>query len=232
MPADVELFFDPVCPFCWVTSKWLRQVQRLKGITVQWRIISLALLNDRPHAYDDKPELYPVVHDLGRRLLRVVVAARHDHGADVVGPLYHAMGQALWERTDTDVADFGDVLAVQARGIDVEATLATAGLPTDLAQAAADERWDAMLAAETDEALARVGDDVGTPILSFSPPDGPAFFGPVISDTPTDADAVRYWETLTTLADMPGFAEVKRTLRSMPVTALTGPLAGQSTQAS
>lgn len=231
MPADVELFFDPVCPFCWVTSKWLRQVQRLAGISVEWRLISLAVLNDRPGAYDDKPELYPVVHGLGRRLLRVVAAARHDHGSEAVGALYEAMGEALWERSDAAVRDFDDVLAVQARGIDVEAALVAARLPTDLAAAGADMRWDTVLREETEEALARVGDDVGTPILSFFPPDGPAFFGPVISEIPADDDAVRYWEALTTLAEMPGFAEVKRTLRSMPVTALTAPLAGQQTRA-
>lgn len=231
MAADVELFFDPVCPFCWVTSKWLRQVQRLSGITVEWRFISLALLNDHPHAYDDKPDLYPAVHHLGRRLLRVAAAARDAHGPDVVGPLYRAMGEALWERSGRHVRDFDDVLAVQSRGIDIEATLAAAGL-TALAGAADDERWDAVLAQETDEALARVGDDVGTPILSFSPPDGPAFFGPVISDTPSDEDAVRYWDALTTLAEMPGFAEIKRTLRSVPISALTAPLAGEVITAS
>lgn len=232
MAADVELFFDPVCPFCWVTSKWLRQVQRLAGITVEWRFISLALLNDHPHAYDDKPDLYPVVHDVGRRLLRVAAAARGGHGSGVIGPLHRAMGEALWERVSEDPDDLEDVLAVQSHGIDVEATLAGVGLPTALAGAAEDERWDAVLARETDEALARVGDDVGTPILSFSPPDGPAFFGPVISDTPSDEDALRYWAALTTLAEMTGFAEIKRTLRSVPVTALTRPLAGQTTTVS
>jgi hypothetical protein len=229
--ADVELFFDPVCPFCWVTSKWLRQVQRLGGIGVDWRFISLAVLNDRPHAYDDKPALYPTVHGLGRRLLRVAAATRTQHGMDPVGPLYEAMGQALWEREEQGVAAFDDVLAVQARGIDVEAVLTTAGLPTGLASAADDPTWDDLLIEETTEALSRVGDDVGTPILSFSPPGGPAFFGPVISDTPGDEDALRYWEALTTLAQMPGFAEIKRTLRSMPITTLTSPLAGQATDA-
>lgn len=232
MTADVELFFDPVCPFCWVTSKWVRQVQRLSGITVEWRFISLALLNDHPHAYDDKPELYPAVHHLGRRLLRVAAAAREDHGSGAIGPLYRAMGEALWERPGEDVQVFDDILEVQAHGIDIEATLAAAGLPTKLAAAAEDSRWDPVLARETDEALSRVGDDVGTPILSFSPPDGPAFFGPVISDTPSDEDALRYWDALTTLAEMPGFAEVKRTLRSIPVTALTAPLVGEVTTVS
>lgn len=232
MTADVELFFDPVCPFCWVTSKWLRQVQRLAGITVEWRFISLALLNDHPHAYDGKPDLYPVVHDVGRRLLRVAAAAREDHGSEVIGPLHRAMGEALWERPSGDPDDLEDVLAAQSHGIDVEATLAAVGLPRALAAAGDDDRWDAVLARETDEALARVGGDVGTPILSFSPPEGPAFFGPIISDVPSDEDALRYWEALTTLAEMTGFAEIKRTLRSIPVTALTQPLAGQTTTVS
>lgn len=231
MSADVELFFDPVCPFCWVTSKWLRQVQRLSDVTVEWRFISLAILNSRPGAYDDKPALYPTVHGLGRRLLRVAAAARDDHGSEVIGPLYRAMGEGLWERPASAVGEFEDVLAVQARGIDVEAALAAAGLPAELAAAQDDPRWDAVLEQETKEALSRVGDDVGTPILSFSPPDGPAFFGPVISDIPSDEDALRYWEALTTLARMEGFAEVKRTLRTMPVTELTRPLVGTTTTA-
>ena len=230
--ADVELFFDPVCPFCWVTSKWVRQVQRLEGIEVDWRFISLAQLNDGPGAYDDKPDLYPEVHDLGRRLLRVAAAARDRHGPEVVGALYEAMGQALWERSAPEVTGFEDVLEVQVRGIDVAAALQAADLDPALASAADDDRWDAVVAEETDEALARVGDDVGTPILSFSPPDGPAFFGPVISDVPSDEDAVRYWHALTTLADMPGFAEIKRTLRAFPATTLTAALAGQSTSVS
>ncbi|MFU8841828.1 MAG: hypothetical protein ACNA8R_14085, partial [Nitriliruptoraceae bacterium] len=116
--ADIEFFFDPVCPFCWVTSRWVRQVQRLTSLTVDWRFISLAVLNDRPHAYDDKPDLYPVVHDLGRQLLRVAAAARDAHGPAAVGRLYQAMGEALWERPDDGIEDFDDVLRTQARGID------------------------------------------------------------------------------------------------------------------
>ena len=232
MAADVELFFDPICPFCWVTSKWLRQVQRLTDVTVEWRFISLAVLNDQPGAYDDKPELYPVVHDVGRRLLRVAAAARHDHGTEAVGALYRAMGEALWERPGQDVDDFDDILAVQARGIDIEGVLTASGLSPGLAAAADDDAWDVVLEADTRDALARVGDDVGTPILSFSPPDGPAFFGPVISDTPSDEEALRYWDALTTLSQMPGFAEIKRTLRSVPVTELTAPMAGATTTVS
>ena len=228
MAADVELFFDPVCPFCWVTSRWVRQVQRLRGIEVDWRFISLAVLHEGPDGYgEDDPELYPAVHELGRELLRVATAAADAHGDEVVGPLYEAMGTALWETPADGIEDFEDLLAVQAeRGVDVAAVLTEVGLPASLADARHDDAWDETLRQSTKEALARVGGDVGTPILSFSPPDGPAFFGPVISDHPSDEDAVRYWDALTTLAEMPGFAEVKRTLRSVPVTALTTPLVG------
>lgn len=162
----------------------------------------------------------------------MAAATRDRHGREAVGDLYEAMGAALWERPDADVTDFDDVLTVQARGIDVEAVLRRSGLELDLAAAQDEERWDEVLVAETEEALARVGDDVGTPILSFSPPDGPAFFGPVISDTPSDDDALRYWDALTTLADMPGFSEIKRTLRSFPATTLTAALAGEPTTVS
>lgn len=233
MTTAVELFFDPVCPFCWVTSRWLRRVERLTDVSVRWRFISLAILNQEPGAYDDKPDLYPTVHGLGRELLRVAAAAREAHGDEVVGPLYEAMGRAIWE-TEPDVAveEFEDVLAAVALGVDVDAVLASVGLPTALAAARHDTTWDDILQIETKEALERVGGDVGTPILSLSPPDGPAFFGPVISDDPDDDDALRYWEAFVTLTEMPGFAEVKRGLRSFPATVLTASLAGEDTRAS
>lgn len=231
MHTEVQFFFDPVCPFCWVTSRWLRQVQRLTDLRVDWRFISLARINDRPGAYADKPPVYPQLHGRGHELLRVAAAARDAHGQAVVGPLYRAMGEALWETPADGIAEVDDLLEVQARGIDVAAALRAAGLPADLAAAGADPRWDGVIAADTDAALARVGSDLGTPILSFAPPDGPAFFGPVISDTPDDADALRYWEALTTLVEMPGFAELKRSLRAFPATERTAALAGAETRA-
>ena len=229
--ADLELFFDPVCPFCWQTSKFVRQLQRLRGLDVRYRFISLRFVNE-PIGYEGRPKHYPQVHREGTRLLRVAAAVREAHGHEAVGGLYLRMGEALWEIAPPQEDGFDPVLAVQAQGIDIPSVLRDAGLSTRFADAADSEEHDATLRAETDEAQRRAGNDVGTPILSFSPPDGPAFFGPVISDTPSDEEAVRCFEALTTLARMPGFAEIKRTLRSVPVTGLTRPMVGESLRAS
>ncbi|MBW3657071.1 MAG: DsbA family protein [Actinobacteria bacterium] len=243
MTTTVELFFDPVCPFCWVTSRWLRRVEHLTDIEVTWRFISLAVLNEAPGAYDDRPALYPEVHGLGRDLLRVAAATRAAAGDDTVRAgddvdrLYLALGDALWETaSDGPIEEFDDVLeavAERGRDLDLAAVLAAADLPTELAAARDDASWDAVVRRETEEALARVGGDVGTPIITVGAPDGPSFFGPVISDDPADDDAaVEAWEAFVTLAELPGFAEVKRSLRAFPATALTEPLAGEATRAS
>ena len=233
MAADLEFFFDPVCPFCWVTSRWVRQVQRLRGLQVRWRFISLEMLNEDA-GYEDKPDRYPEVHHKGLELLRVAAAARETHGEDVVGPLYRTIGRHLWEvpLDDVDGEGFEAILEHHAAPTPVEPILTEAGLPTDLAAAREDPRWDAVIRTDTEEALDRAGGDVGTPILSFSPPDGPAFFGPVISEEPSDEDAARCWDAVTTLARWPGFAELKRGLRRFPVTELTAAVAGQETDVS
>lgn len=237
MAADVEFFFDPVCPFCWVTSRWVRHVQRLEDLVVEWRFISLRMLNEG--RYEDKPANYPAAHRRGLQMLRVAAAARDAVGPEVIGDLYDAFGGAVWNASPPAVED-GDEEAVFARILehsstagDLPALLDRLGLPRELAAAADDPRHDAVVRADTEEALARVGGDVGTPILSFQPPDGPAFFGPVISDVPaTDDDALALWHAVRTLGAWPGFAELKRSLRRFPATPVTAPLAGTETRAS
>lgn len=230
--ADLAFYFDPVCPFCWVTSQWVRTVQRQRGLEVDWRFISLRLLNEEPGAYDDKPDGYPAAHHRGLEMLRVAAAAREAHGRDVVSDLYQSLGQAIWEASPPDEPDFEAILEHTARAGDLEATLDRVGLPRELSAAAADPAWDAIIRAETNEALERTGGDVGTPVLSFRPPHGPAFFGPVISEVPSDEDAVVLWETVETLANWPSFAELKRGLRAFPDTPVTAKLAGSATTVS
>ena len=212
---DVELLIDPVCPYCWQTSKWLRQVQRLERLDVGWRFISLEMVNEET-GYDGMPEHYPAVHAQGTRMLRVLAAARAHAGNEAVGALYAAVGEQLWERPAPPPGDFGAVLAVHAQDHDLRPALVRVGLPEALAAAAEDPARDVVVRQETEQALARAGEDVGTPIVAFDPPDGPGFFGPVISDLPSDEEAVAYYRALELLARWPGFAEIKRSLRTVP----------------
>jgi hypothetical protein len=213
--ADVELYFDPVCPFCWQTSKWLRQVARLRRLDIGYRFISLRFLNE-PRGYDGMPEQYPAVHREGTRLLRVAAAARLAHGNAAVGVLYERMGEALWEVDAPEPGGIDAILAHQARGADLPAILRDAGMPPELAAAADRTDHDGLIRQETARALELAGDDVGTPIISFSPPDGPAFFGPVISELPSDEDAAALFDAVSSLSRWPGFAELKRSLRTFP----------------
>ncbi|MGY1822358.1 mycothiol-dependent nitroreductase Rv2466c family protein [Geodermatophilus sp. SYSU D00079] len=208
--TDLHFWFDPVCPFAWLTSQWVRTVAARRAYTVQWRLISLRLLN-RHVDYDAQfPPDYEAGHTAGLRLLRVAARARDERGPEVLDPLYAAMGARIFE---SDRVPDG---AHRGRAEFVEPILTAAGLPTDLADALDDESWDAVVQADTDEALRLAGKDVGTPILQFRPPDGAAFFGPVISRVPDPEDAVALWDHVVALAAFPGFAEFKRSLRERP----------------
>lgn len=229
--ADLEFFFDPVCPFCWNTSRWVRQVQQQRELDVRWRFISLAMLNEHEGAYDDKPSAYPAAHHRGLELLRVCAAAEERRGQETVGALYRAMGESIWHAEPPEEAEFDAILAHTARAGDVPAILDEVGLPVELAAAADDERFDGVIRRDTDEALLRAGGDVGTPVLSFSPPDGPAFFGPVISEVPRGEQGLALWDAIVLLGRWDGFAEIKRPLRSFPVMPVTAKLAGQATTA-
>jgi 2-hydroxychromene-2-carboxylate isomerase len=226
--VDAEFFFDPVCPFCWVTAQWVRTVIERRGVSIRWRPLSLRVLNE-PIGYEGKPPAYPEEHQRGLELLRVVAAARQEHGEGVVGELYTAMGTAVWDAPAPAEATFEAVLEDAARPRDIPAILDRAGLPRELAAAAENSAWDGEVRAETDTAVQRVGGGVGTPVLSFDPPDGPAFFGPVIDRPPEGAEATRVWDAVLTLARRPGFAELKRTIRSFPHTPLSARIAGSET---
>jgi 2-hydroxychromene-2-carboxylate isomerase len=209
--TDVRFWIDPVCPFCWMTSKWARTVARQRGMGLEWRFISLRLLNAHVDYDAQFPPEYEAGHTAGLRLLRVAARAREEHGPGAVDALQQAMGDAIFERAPgTDGA-----AEREHRGtVDfVEPILRAAGLPTALAAALDDTALDAVVQAETDEALALTGKDVGTPILQIDPPDGLAFFGPVISRLPDDDQAAELWDHVVGLARFPGFAELKRSLR-------------------
>jgi hypothetical protein len=210
--ADIHYYFDPVCPFAWMTSKWVRIVAEQRDYAIDWRFISLRLINSGIDYDSHFPAGYDEGHTSGLRLLRVAARARAEHGRGAVGPLYAAISSEIF-----DSAGAADLTpAVRGSRAFVEPLLARAGLPAELADALDDTRWDAEIRAEGEAALALTGRDVGTPIIHFSPPEGTAFFGPVISRLPDPEDAVRLWDYVTGLAGFPGFAELKRSLRERP----------------
>ncbi|MCH7788820.1 MAG: hypothetical protein IH940_05200 [Acidobacteria bacterium] len=218
---DIEFHWDPICPFAWITSRWVNQVVAQRNYRVDWRFISLRLLNkDKDYATDFPPE-YPQLHGAGLRMLRVAASVRTEHGRDTMGPLYTALGERLW---DTPPSQGVANTAMTDSGTDelVSSVLSSLDLPATHVGAADDTSWDEELTAETEHALARTGRDVGTPIISFEPPDGPSFFGPVISRLPSDDEAVELWDAIITLSRWAGFAELKRSLREVPQLAALG----------
>jgi 2-hydroxychromene-2-carboxylate isomerase len=218
--ADVDFYWDPICPFAWITSRWVTKVAAQRGFDVDWRFICLRIVNEDRDYEREMPEGYLDLHTRGARMLRVAAAARAAHGRDVVGPLYTALGESIWHRSrQPDVPVFAGI----GERDHLAAVLATAGLPAELAAAADDESYDADLRADTDAGLARTGGGVGTPIVVFGGPEGPGFFGPVISRIPDDADALRLWDAVTLLAEWPGFAEIKRSARELPQLPLLTP---------
>jgi 2-hydroxychromene-2-carboxylate isomerase len=216
---DLHFYFDPVCPFAWLTSKWVRIVAAQRGYRVDWRFISLRILNAHIDYASHFPPNYEDGHTAGLRLLRVAARVRAEHGREAVGPLYKAIGTRIFD-TSRDV----DPLSASDQGSrrTLEPLLRDAGLTSDLAEALDDQTLDDEIRAETEEALALTGRDVGTPILHFQPPGGTAFFGPVISRLPSPDDAGALWDHVIALTSFPGFAEIKRSLRERPQLATFG----------
>lgn len=207
--ADVEFFFDPVCPWAWITSRWVHEVRRERGIDVEWRLISLRIINEHRDYDAEFPPGYAAGHGLGLRLLRIAAAVGEEHDNEAVGRFYTEVGSRFHvERR------FGDLVG----GIAVEESLQAAGLAVDLAAAADDDTWTSPVRADSELALSRTGSDVGTPILTFEPPDGPSFFGPVIDRVPAGKDAGELWDLVRGLAHFDGFEELKRSARAEPQT--------------
>ena len=209
--ADLAFYFDPICPFAWMTSKWVRQLAELRPLDVSWQFISLRMVNSEVDYDADFPAGYERGHQAGLELLRVAAAARAQYGPDSVGRLYAAYGAEIFDGEPGRQEDLHrDPEAF------VTPILSSLGLSTELARAVTNRSFDAEIQAETDHALSLTGRDVGTPILHFGPPEGPAFFGPVISRLPAAEDSLALWDHVVGLARFGGFAELKRSLREVP----------------
>jgi 2-hydroxychromene-2-carboxylate isomerase len=186
---SVRMWFDPTCPWAWMTSRWLGEVAEVRGIDVDWRVMSLAVLNEGR----DLPEAYAARMPRSMRLTRLVVAARAEGGDAVVKPLYDALGTRIHPGARKD----DDAIVAEA--------LAEAGLPASLAEET--DAHDAALRASHQEAIDLVGDDVGTPVVAV---DDIAFFGPVVSPAPTGEEALRLFDGVVAAASVDGFFELKR----------------------
>ncbi|CAB4621524.1 unannotated protein [freshwater metagenome] len=209
--ADLDFFFDPVCPWAWITSRWVTEVQALRDYNVSWKFISLKLLNEDKMDYASMPAGYKEVHAAGTSGLRVAAKARSVAGNDAVAKVYTALGTSLHNNQEREkfVADIEGHIAQ---------LLAAADLPVEWASAVHDETFDRLIADETAIALERAGKDVGTPIITFNPSGvkEASFFGPVISTIPRGEDATKLWDAIETIATASGMAELKRSLRARP----------------
>ena len=209
MSADLDFFFDPVCPWAWITSRWVVNVSEQRDYEVNWRFISLWILNEENTREWYTPQ-YRAGHYLGHQGLRIADAIRQDDPAGV-GRWYTAVGTALHVQAQRAEAR-GDTKAW------FEGLLAANGFDAAVIDAADDDTHDEYIRADTDLALSRTGRDVGTPILTFHPSaaNEASFFGPVISKAPRGDEAVELWDAVEKLATMSGLAEIKRSNRVAP----------------
>jgi hypothetical protein len=205
--ADVEFFWDPVCPWAWITSRWVHEVRRQRPLEVDWKFIALRIVNEERDYATEFPEGYEAGHNRGLYLLRVAAAVRKHVGPEAVGDLYTAYGEVMHDGRNREAFDD------RAR---LEALLEGLGHPAELAGAFDEPAYDDVIRAETADALDRCGGFIGTPVLSFAPPDGPSLFGPVISQIPKGNEALQVWDAVATLASRPYFSELKRSNRPKP----------------
>ncbi|WP_369036203.1 MULTISPECIES: mycothiol-dependent nitroreductase Rv2466c family protein [Streptomyces] len=205
--TPVDFWFDPLCPWAWMTSRWVLEVEKVRDIEVRWHVMSLAVLNE--DRLDELPEEYrEMLAVKAWQGVRVVTAAWQKHGADVVGPLYTALG--------TRVHNNEEGLTLEA----IAGALADVGLPADLIDYAEqkDFEFEAELRASHKEGITKVGQDVGTPVIAVPGADGEqiAFFGPVVTPAPKGEEAAKLWDGTLLVASVPGFYEIKRTRTKGP----------------
>ncbi|MDR6987060.1 2-hydroxychromene-2-carboxylate isomerase [Paenarthrobacter nitroguajacolicus] len=192
-----DFWFDPVCPFAWITSRWIGEVEAVRGIRTEWHVMSLSVLNEGR----DLPADYRAMMDDSWGPVRVIIAAQELHGSSYVKPLYDAMGEQIHHEGNKD------------RSSVIQKALAEVGLPAELARFAHSDEYDAALRSSHEAGISLVGQDVGTPVVAVN---GTAFFGPVLTRIPRGEEAGKMWDATVTLAGYPHFFELKRSRSESP----------------
>jgi protein-disulfide isomerase-like protein with CxxC motif len=197
-----DFWFDPLCPWAWITSRWMLEVEKVRDIHTEWHVMSLAILNaDRQGLSDDYKERMA----RAKGPVRVCIAAREMKGQDILLPLYTALGNRIhvqgWGRDE------------EKREQILPDALAELGLPASLLEAAQSEEYDEALAASHYAGMEPVGDDVGTPVIHYN---GAAIFGPVVTPAPKGEAAGRLWDGVLLCTGTEGFYELKRTRTGRP----------------
>lgn len=189
--TQAEFWFDPMCPFAWITSRWILEVEKVRDVNVRWRVMSLAYLNQDKDISED----YRAFLDPAWGPVRVCIAAEQAHGEDALLPLYTALGTRIHIGKEEISREM------------VEASLEEAGLPVSLADAMGDSSYDEAVKKSHHAGMDQVGDDVGTPTISI---EGTAFFGPVITRAPRGDDVGKLWDGCVAVASYDQFFELKR----------------------
>ncbi|MET9622149.1 MULTISPECIES: DsbA family protein [unclassified Streptomyces] len=203
--TTADFWFDPLCPWAWMTSRWMLEVEKVRPVDVRWKVMSLAVLNEN-RLDEVPPEYREMLETKAWGPVRVVVAAQQLHGDEVVGKLYTALGTRFHNNNEGPTREA------------IAGALADVGLPAELADYADKDVYDTELRASHKEGIEKVGQDVGTPVISVPGADGDevAFFGPVVTPTPRGEAAARLWDGTLLVAATPGFYEIKRTRTAAP----------------
>jgi 2-hydroxychromene-2-carboxylate isomerase len=194
----VEFWFDPSCPWAWMTSRWVDEVSNYRELDVTWKIMSLTVLNEN----NEVSESYSAFFPRALRYTRLVTAVKELHGQAFVKPLYDALGTRIHPGRSKNPDEV------------IPAALEEVGLPAELARYSEGDEYDEQMRASHFDGINRVGQDVGTPVIAVN---GVAFFGPVISPAPKGEQAVALWDGTVAVASYPGFFEIKRTRTVEPI---------------
>jgi 2-hydroxychromene-2-carboxylate isomerase len=198
-PTQLDFWFDPLCPWAWISSRWVLEVEKVRPVTARWHVMSLAILNS---GKEDLPEQYRELLQQASGPVRVCIAAEQKFGPEVLLPLYTALGRRFHQEK------------AERNRATIEAALAEAGLPAELADAMDSTEYDEALHASHQDGMDRVGYEVGTPVISV---DGVSFFGPVVSPIPRGPAAARLWDGVLLVAGTDGFFELKRSRTRDPI---------------